>query len=67
MRFKLTLLASMPYRSVGDGTVDDGTARVVTADVTIPSDGMEGIKPGLDGALDVILLRLREAGMSVVD
>jgi hypothetical protein len=62
MRFRLTLVASMPL-----GSVFDGAAQIVTADVTIPSDGMEGIKPGLEGALEVILLRLREAGMSVVD
>lgn len=55
MKFKLTLVAS-------EG---DGTAAIAEADVTIPADGMIGAQATLAGALEVILLRLADAGMSV--
>jgi hypothetical protein len=55
MKFKLTLIASH----------EDGTAAIQETEVTIPTDGMEGIKPTLAGALEVIQLRLSDAGFSV--
>lgn len=55
MKFTLTLVAS-------DG---DGNAQIVTAEVTIADTQMEGLKPDNGAALEVILLRLKEAGMSV--
>jgi hypothetical protein len=55
MKINLTLVAADA----------DGDGHVVTAEVTIALDAMEGLPATNAGALDVILLRLREAGLSV--